>query len=49
LQLDIYGELLDSVLIYDKHGEPISYDFWMNIVTLIEWDCKNWRRPDEGI
>ena len=32
LQLDIYGELLDSVLIYDKHGEPISYDFWTNIV-----------------
>jgi GH15 family glucan-1,4-alpha-glucosidase len=49
LQLDIYGELLDSVLIYDKHGEPISYDFWTNIVTLIEWVCKNWKKPDEGI
>jgi GH15 family glucan-1,4-alpha-glucosidase len=49
LQLDIYGELLDSVFIYDKHGEPISYDFWTNIVTLIEWVCKNWKRPDQGI
>ncbi len=49
LQLDIYGELIDSVLIYDKHGEPISYDFWRNIVTLVEWVCKNWRKPDEGI
>jgi GH15 family glucan-1,4-alpha-glucosidase len=49
LQLDIYGELMDSVLIYDKHGEPISYDFWTNIVTLIEWLCKNWQKPDEGI
>jgi GH15 family glucan-1,4-alpha-glucosidase len=49
LQLDIYGELMDSVFIYDKHGEPISYDFWTNIVTLIEWVCKNWRKPDEGI
>ena len=49
LQLDIYGELLDSILIYDKHGEPISYDFWMNIVTLVEWVCKNWQKPDEGI
>ena len=49
LQLDIYGELLDSVLIYDKHGEPISYDFWTNIVTLVEWVCKNWKKPDEGI
>jgi GH15 family glucan-1,4-alpha-glucosidase len=49
LQLDIYGELLDSVLIYDKHSEPISYDFWTNLVTLVEWVCKNWQRPDEGI
>jgi GH15 family glucan-1,4-alpha-glucosidase len=49
LQLDIYGELMDSVWIYDKHGEPISYDFWNYIVTLVEWVCKNWNRPDDGI
>jgi GH15 family glucan-1,4-alpha-glucosidase len=49
LQLDIYGELMDSILIYDKHSEPISYDFWTSIVSLIEWVCKNWRRPDQGI
>ena len=49
LQMDIYGELLDSVSIYDKHGEQISYDFWTNIATLTEWVCKNWKRPDTGI
>jgi GH15 family glucan-1,4-alpha-glucosidase len=49
LQLDIYGELMDSVLIYDKHGEPISYDFWMYLTKLVEWVCKNWRKKDEGI
>jgi GH15 family glucan-1,4-alpha-glucosidase len=49
LQLDIYGELMDSILLYDKHGALISYDFWMNIVTLIEWVCNNWKRPDNGI
>ena len=49
LQLDIYGELMDSIAIYDRHGEPISYDFWMNITTLVEWVCKNWRKPDDGI
>ena len=49
LQLDIYGELLDSICIYDRHGEPISYDFWMNITTLVEWVCKHWRTPDDGI
>lgn len=49
LQLDIYGELLDSIYIYDRHGEPISYDFWMNLSTLVEWVCRNWRQPDDGI
>jgi GH15 family glucan-1,4-alpha-glucosidase len=49
LQLDIYGELLDSVAIYDRHGEPISYDSWTNITRLVEWVCKNWRKPDDGI
>ena len=28
LQLDIYGELLDSVYLYNKYGAPISYDLW---------------------
>jgi GH15 family glucan-1,4-alpha-glucosidase len=49
LQLDIYGELLDSVYIYNKHGEPISYDFWLNLVRLVNWVCEHWRQPDEGI
>ena len=49
LQLDIYGELLDSVYIYNKHGEPISYDFWMNLVRLVNWVCDHWQQPDEGV
>ena len=43
------GELMDSVYIYNKSGEPISYDFWMNLMRLIDWVCNNWHRPDEGI
>jgi GH15 family glucan-1,4-alpha-glucosidase len=49
LQLDIYGELMDSVYIYNKFGELISYDFWSHLSELINWVCGNWRRPDEGI
>ncbi|HEX3719663.1 MAG TPA: glycoside hydrolase family 15 protein [Verrucomicrobiae bacterium] len=49
VQLDIYGELMDSVLIYDKHGEPISYDYWTYLSKLVEWVCKNWEKRDEGI
>jgi GH15 family glucan-1,4-alpha-glucosidase len=49
LQLDIYGELMDSVYIYNKSAEPISYDFWRNLRHLIDWVCDHWRQPDEGI
>lgn len=49
LQLDIYGELMDSVYLYNKYGTPISYDFWTHLRQLINWVCDNWQRKDEGI
>ena len=49
IQLDIYGELLDSVYLYDKYVEPISYGFWINLSRQVEWVCNNWHREDEGI
>jgi GH15 family glucan-1,4-alpha-glucosidase len=49
LQLDIYGELIDSIYLSDKHGEPISSGFWEDVGRLIEWVGEHWREPDEGI
>jgi GH15 family glucan-1,4-alpha-glucosidase len=49
LQLDIYGELLDSIYLYNKYGNPISYDLWKHLRRLINWVCENWQRPDEGV
>jgi GH15 family glucan-1,4-alpha-glucosidase len=49
LQLDIYGELLDSVYLYNKYGTPISYDLWTHLRRLINWVCDHWQTPDEGI
>ena len=49
LQLDIYGELMDSVYLYNKYGAPISYDLWTHLRRLVTWVCDNWRREDEGI
>ncbi len=49
LQLDIYGELMDSVYIYNKFGQPISYDLWQSLVRVTDWLCANWQQPDEGI
>ena len=49
LQLNIYGELMDSVYLYNKYGSPISYDLWTDLRRLLNWVCDNWRRKDEGI
>jgi GH15 family glucan-1,4-alpha-glucosidase len=49
IQLDIYGELLDAVYLYDKYVESISYDFWKDITRQIDWVCDHWGIEDEGI
>ena len=49
LQLDIYGELMDSVYLYNKYGDPISSDFWKDIARQIDWLSHNWHQPDDGI
>ena len=49
LQLDIYGELMDSVYLYNKYGAPISYELWRHLRRLVNWVCDNWQRQDEGI
>jgi GH15 family glucan-1,4-alpha-glucosidase len=49
LQLDIYGELMDSVYLYDDWHQPISSAHWDKITTRAEWLCDHWDQPDEGI
>jgi GH15 family glucan-1,4-alpha-glucosidase len=49
LQLDIYGELMDSAYLFNKYGVPISFDLWTQLRRLVDWVCDNWRREDEGI
>src|SRR5262245_458025 len=49
LQLDIYGELMDSVYLFNKYGAPIGYDAWIHLRRLVDWVCDNWRREDEGV
>jgi len=49
LQLDIYGELLDSLYLYDKYGAPTSYDIWTRVRQRLNWLCDNWQQKDHGI
>lgn len=49
LQLDIHGELIDAVYLFNKHGSPISYETWLTVRRLVDWVCDNWQREDEGV
>ncbi len=48
-QLDIYGELIDSLYLYNKYGEPLTHDEWADVRRLVGWVCDHWDEPDEGI
>ncbi|MGE5282945.1 MAG: glycoside hydrolase family 15 protein [Chloroflexota bacterium] len=49
LQLDIYGELMDSVYLCNKYGLPIYHDGWVELTRNLEWLIEHWDQPDEGI
>ncbi len=48
-QLDIAGDLMDAIYLYDKYCEPLSHRLWNIVTGIADWVCNNWERPDEGI
>lgn len=49
LQLDIYGEAMDSIF-FAEHGPfGVGDAGWADIVGMLDWLCDNWDQPDEGI
>jgi GH15 family glucan-1,4-alpha-glucosidase len=49
LQLDIYGELMDSLYLCNKYGLPIYHDGWIEMTRSVEWLIEHWDQADEGI
>jgi GH15 family glucan-1,4-alpha-glucosidase len=49
LQLDIYGEAMDSIYFANKGALGIGDRGWSHIVRMIDWLCDHWDEPDEGI
>ncbi|KZT22860.1 glycoside hydrolase family 15 protein [Neolentinus lepideus HHB14362 ss-1] len=49
VQLDIYGELMDSVYLSQKFGKPLSYDTWVGVRELVDYVVANYHRPDLSI
>jgi GH15 family glucan-1,4-alpha-glucosidase len=48
-QLDINGELMDAVYLYNKYVRAISHGYWQTARRLADWVCDHWEEPDEGI
>jgi GH15 family glucan-1,4-alpha-glucosidase len=48
-QLDVFGELLDTVWIYRQHGGEIDDVFWEFLGRIAGAVIELWREPDQGI
>jgi GH15 family glucan-1,4-alpha-glucosidase len=49
LQLDIYGEALDSGYVASRRGLKAGHRGWLGIVELLDWVADHWDQPEEGI
>lgn len=49
LQLDIYGELMDSVYQAHQRGLPVGHQGWHALTDVLDWLTQNWDQPEEGI
>ena len=49
LQLDIYGEAMDSIYRFDHMMPVIAERGWNDLVGMLHWLCEHWDQPDEGI
>ncbi|WP_328839968.1 glycoside hydrolase family 15 protein [Streptomyces europaeiscabiei] len=49
LQLDVYGEVIDSLFVSRRSGLPDKPDMWRMQCALMEYLRSAWRKPDEGL
>ena len=49
VQLDIFGEALDSLYFADRSGLPMGDDAWSDVVGVLDWLIEHWDEPEEGI
>ncbi|MCX4961052.1 glycoside hydrolase family 15 protein [Streptomyces virginiae] len=49
LQLDVYGEVIDSLHLARTAGLPSERHAWRIQLALLDFLERNWQRPDEGL
>ncbi|MEU5195994.1 glycoside hydrolase family 15 protein [Streptomyces scabiei] len=49
VQLDVYGEVVDSLFVSRRSGLPDKPDMWRMQCALMDYLRTAWRKPDEGL
>jgi GH15 family glucan-1,4-alpha-glucosidase len=49
LQLDVYGEVLDSAYLYARFGGEIDAGLWDELRTIVDLAIEQWELPDSSI
>jgi GH15 family glucan-1,4-alpha-glucosidase len=49
LQLDVYGEVLDSAYLYARFGGDISKALWKELRAIVDLTIARWQEPDSSI
>ena len=49
LQLDIYGEAINSIYRFDQMTPVVAERGWNDLVAILDWLCEHWDQPDAGI
>jgi len=49
VQLDLYGDLLETAWRSAEHGHPPGDEYWEFLVQVVDEACRRWREPDHGI
>ncbi|MEU7057101.1 glycoside hydrolase family 15 protein [Streptomyces sp. NPDC046197] len=49
LQLDIYGEAMDSISFAHRHGMFLAHRGWRSLLTILDWLTDHWDQAEEGV
>jgi GH15 family glucan-1,4-alpha-glucosidase len=49
LQLDIYGEIMDSAHLYRRFGGRMDEEYWGYLRRVVQFVLDHWKDPDDGI
>ena len=49
LQLDVYGEVLDSAYLYARFGGEIKMKLWKELHAIVDLAIARWQEPDSSI